>query len=58
MVKVIIHLADLHIRTFRLHDEYKEVFKTTLSQITDLVKDYHKEEIRIVIAGDLKKTTN
>ncbi len=53
MVKQIIHLADIHIRTFRQHDEYKEVFKTLLSQITDLVKDYKKEEVRIVLAGDL-----
>lgn len=53
MVKKIIHLADIHIRTFRQHDEYKEVFKNLLIQITDLVKDYKREEIRIVLAGDL-----
>jgi DNA repair exonuclease SbcCD nuclease subunit len=53
MVKKIIHLADVHIRTFRLHDEYKEVFKTLMSQITDLVKDHKKEEVRIVVAGDI-----
>lgn len=53
MVKKIIHLADIHIRTFRQHDEYKEVFKTLISQITDLVKAFKKEEIRILIAGDL-----
>lgn len=53
MVKRICHLADIHIRTFRQHDEYKEVFKTLISQLTDLVKDYRREEIRIVIAGDL-----
>jgi DNA repair exonuclease SbcCD nuclease subunit len=53
MIKKIIHLADIHIRTYRLHDEYKEVFKTFIAQITDLVKDYKKEEVRIVVAGDL-----
>jgi len=53
MVKYVVHLADLHIRTFRLHDEYKDVFKTVLSQITDLVVGFKHEEIRIVIAGDL-----
>ena len=53
MVKAVIHTADIHIRTFRLHDEYQEVFKTLLTQITDLCKDYKREEIRIVIAGDL-----
>lgn len=53
MVKFVAHLADLHIRTFRLHEEYREVFKTVISQITDLVKDYKREEVRVVIAGDL-----
>ncbi len=53
MVKKVIHLADIHIRTFRLHDEYKEVFKTLLTQLTELVIDYQKEELRIVLAGDL-----
>ena len=53
MVKYVIHLADIHIRTFRLHDEYQEVFRTLLVQINDLAKDYKREEIRIVLAGDL-----
>jgi DNA repair exonuclease SbcCD nuclease subunit len=53
MIKKIIHLADIHIRTFRQHDEYKEVFKTTMVQIKELIKDYDREEVRIVIAGDL-----
>src|ERR1035437_5464347 len=53
MVKKIIHLADIHIRTFRQHDEYKEVFKTLITQLIELVKDFKKEEVRIVIAGDL-----
>lgn len=53
MVKKIIHAADIHIRTFRQHDEYQEVFKKVFSDITDLVKDYKKEEVRIVIVGDL-----
>lgn len=53
MIKKIIHLADIHIRTFRLHDEYKEVFQTLMNQIIELVKDYEREEVRIVVAGDI-----
>jgi len=53
MVKKIIHLADVHIRTMRMHDEYKEVFVTLIKQVTELVKDFERDEIRIVIAGDL-----
>lgn len=53
MIKKIIHLADIHIRTYRQHDEYKEVFKTLLTDIRELVKNYHRDEVRILIAGDL-----
>ena len=52
MVKKIIHLADIHIRTFKMHAEYGEAFKTTLNKIRELVADYDREEVRIVIAGD------
>jgi DNA repair exonuclease SbcCD nuclease subunit len=53
MVKKVIHLADIHIRTFRMHEEYMTVFKKLMGDLTDLLVDYKKEEIRIVVAGDL-----
>lgn len=53
MVKFVIHLADIHIRTFRLHDEYKEVFRALLKDVKILVEGYTRDEIRIVLAGDL-----
>ena len=53
MIKKVVHLADIHIRTFRLHEEYKDVFKTLITDLTELLKDYKREEIRIVVAGDL-----
>lgn len=53
MIKKCVHIADIHIRTFQRHDEYREVFKTLLSDLTDLLKGYKREEIRIVIAGDV-----
>lgn len=52
-VKVIIHLADIHVRTYRMHEEYMTVFKQLISDLTTLLSEYKKEEIRIVIAGDL-----
>ena len=52
-IRVVCHLADIHIRTMRFHDEYKDVFKTLISNLTNLLVDYKREEIRIVIAGDL-----
>ena len=45
-------MADIHLRTYRMHEEYGEAFKKTLKKIRTLVKGYHREEIRIVIAGD------
>jgi DNA repair exonuclease SbcCD nuclease subunit len=53
MVKKIVHLADIHIRTFRMHDEYKDVFKKLIADLTEMLMEYQREEIRIVIAGDL-----
>jgi DNA repair exonuclease SbcCD nuclease subunit len=52
MVKKIIHMADIHIRTYKMHSEYGEAFKTTLKEIRKLVEGYERDEIRIVIAGD------
>lgn len=52
-IRKVVHLADLHIRTFKLHNEYQEVFKELFIQLTDLLKEYKREEIRIVIAGDI-----
>ena len=53
MIKKIVHTADWHIRTMRMHDEYKEVFRTLISDLKKLLVDYKREEVRIVIAGDL-----
>lgn len=51
-IKFVIHMADIHIRTYKLHKEYAEAFKLTLKKISELVKDYDRDEVRIVIAGD------
>jgi DNA repair exonuclease SbcCD nuclease subunit len=53
MIRFIVHLADIHIRTYRLHEEYKEVFNNLLKELKILLNNYKKEEIRIVIAGDI-----
>jgi DNA repair exonuclease SbcCD nuclease subunit len=58
MVKKIIHIADLHIRTIQLHDLYKEQFETLIWEIQEHNIVWHQEgiqyeEIRIVVAGDI-----
>jgi DNA repair exonuclease SbcCD nuclease subunit len=58
MVKRIIHIADIHIRTIQMHDLYKEQFEKLLKELSVKVFEWVEEgvnwdEIRIVIAGDI-----
>jgi DNA repair exonuclease SbcCD nuclease subunit len=58
MVKKIIHIADLHIRTLQLHELYKTQFEKLIEEINELQIEWNKEgitsdNIRIVIAGDI-----
>lgn len=55
MIKKIIHIADIHIRTLQLHDLYKQQFTRFINEITTKKKqwDLTTDEIRIVIAGDI-----
>ena len=58
MVKRIIHIADIHIRTFQLHDLYKEQFTKLFTELNNKVHEWAEEgvnwdEIRIVVAGDI-----
>ncbi len=43
MIKKVVHLADIHIRTLRMHDEYKDVFKTLLKDLRELLVDYSRD---------------
>ena len=52
-IKYIIHLADLHIRTFNRHKEYTEIFTLVLEKIKNIIGDNDPEEYRIVIVGDI-----
>jgi len=49
----VIHCADIHIRTFRMHEEYKEAFQKFIDEVKDYCKDFDYEEIRIAVVGDL-----
>lgn len=58
MVKRIIHIADLHIRTIQMHDLYKNQFDKLLKEIGVKFLEWADEgishnEIRIVIVGDI-----
>jgi DNA repair exonuclease SbcCD nuclease subunit len=53
MIKKIIHISDLHIRTFQLHDMYKKQFKLFLADARKQVEGLDYEEVRVVITGDI-----
>ena len=58
MVKKIIHIADLHIRTIQMHELYKIQFDRLIEEIREHSIQWTSEgikwdEIRIVIVGDI-----
>ena len=55
MVKVtkIIHMADIHLRNYQRHQEYKEVLTEFLKQAKDIADENGVENTRIALVGDL-----
>lgn len=53
MIKKIIHISDLHIRTFQLHDMYRRQFRLLLEELKSKISEYEYDEIRVVITGDI-----
>ena len=53
MIKKIIHISDIHIRTLQLHDLYRIQLQKFIDDVKEKVKSYKFDEIRIVITGDL-----
>lgn len=58
MVKLIIHCADIHIRLNQRMEEYANILEKFIDKCKELANDYKKEEIRIVISGDLLHSKN
>jgi len=53
MIKKIIHLADIHIRTIQYHDRYKRQLELFLEDIDTKIDGLSIGEIRFVLAGDI-----
>lgn len=53
MIKLIIHCSDIHIRLHQRHEEYIEQLSKFVEKCKEIAKDYERDEIRIVICGDL-----
>jgi len=57
-IKVIIHCSDIHIRNFQRLNEYAEQLTNFVEKCKEIAKDYERDEIRIVICGDLVHQKN
>lgn len=53
MIEKIIHLSDIHIRTLKMHQEYSDVFDETYENIRSAIDGIPKENVRIVVTGDI-----
>jgi DNA repair exonuclease SbcCD nuclease subunit len=58
MVKLVIHCADIHVRNFQRLDEYNEQLMKFIEECRILSEPYDKDEVRIVISGDLMHQKN
>ena len=57
-IKCIIHIADVHIRNFARLEEYSEQLTKVVDKCKEIASKYDKEEVRIVICGDLCHSKN
>ncbi len=58
MIKKVIHLADTHIRPYQRLEEYTNKLNDLKENIKGLIDSYDKEEVRIVISGDIVHSKN
>ena len=57
-IKCIIHIADVHIRNFQRLEEYSEQLTKVVEKCEEIASKYDKDEVRIVISGDLVHSKN
>ena len=57
-IKCIIQVSDIHIRNFMRMDEYIEQLSKFIDKCAEIASKYEKEEVRIVICGDLVHQKN
>ena len=53
MIKKIFHLADIHIVNQLDKRPYDQMIKQAIAEIYKEIKKYNKDEVRIVIVGDI-----
>ena len=60
MIKHLYHCADIHIRLYKRHDEYREQIQKFFDSVKQHMEDNEltREEVRVVIAGDIVHSKN
>jgi len=53
MIKKIVHVSDIHIRTNEYHELYDSQIQILVDDLKEKLKDYQKKEIRICVTGDV-----
>lgn len=53
MIKCVIQAADIHIRNFQRLNEYTEQLNKFIDACKDIASKYNREEVRILLCGDL-----
>jgi len=53
MIKQIIHLSDLHVKNYQLHDLFRTQLTKFIDDVARRLDGYEHNEIRIVITGDI-----
>lgn len=57
-VKKIIHCSDIHINNVLRHEEYAEQLTNFINKCKEITASLEKEEVRIVISGDILHSKN
>ena len=58
MIKLVIHCSDIHIRPYQRLNEYAEQLQKFVDKCKEIAEHYKREEIRILISGDLVHSKN
>lgn len=58
MIKKVIQCADIHIRNIHRHEEYAEQLDKFIAMCEDIASQYNRNEVRIVVCGDVVHSKN
>lgn len=57
-IKLVIQVSDIHVRNASRFEEYAEQLSKFIEQCKDIASNYDRDEVRIVICGDIAHSKN